>query len=153
MSPSLADVQALFELPFNDLIYRAQTVHRQHFDANAVQLSTLLSIKTGGCSEDCGYCSQSARFHTGVVSEPLMSIDEGCYSLARLNSLRRLALITTTTISTLRQRTTTTSFTRTVTIAACRRCSRCARQVSRSAVVASSAWANRAHIGQRWSQS
>ena len=76
MSPSLADVQALFELPFNDLIYRAQTVHRQHFDANTVQLSTLLSIKTGGCSEDCGYCSQSARFDTDVSSEPLISVEQ-----------------------------------------------------------------------------
>lgn len=68
-----ADIAALFELPFSDLIYRAQTLHRQHFDPNAVQLSTLLSIKTGGCSEDCGYCSQSARFHTDVESQPLMS--------------------------------------------------------------------------------
>jgi biotin synthase len=71
-----ATIAALFELPFNDLIYRAQNVHRSHFDPNAVQLSTLLSIKTGGCSEDCGYCSQSARFHTDVQSEPLMSRDE-----------------------------------------------------------------------------
>ncbi len=68
-----ADIAALFELPFSDLIYRAQTLHRRHFDPNAVQLSTLLSIKTGGCSEDCGYCSQSARFHTDVESQPLMS--------------------------------------------------------------------------------
>ena len=50
-----AEVEALFALPFNDLLFRAQEVHRQHFDANAVQRSTLLSIKTGGCSEDCGY--------------------------------------------------------------------------------------------------
>jgi biotin synthase len=71
-----ATIAALFELPFNDLIYRAQNVHRSHFDPNAVQLSTLLSIKTGGCSEDCGYCSQSARFHTDVPSQPLMSRDE-----------------------------------------------------------------------------
>jgi biotin synthase len=49
-------VEALFELPFNDLLFRAQQVHRQHFDANAIQRSSLLSIKTGGCSEDCGYC-------------------------------------------------------------------------------------------------
>ncbi|MFQ5935144.1 MAG: biotin synthase BioB, partial [Acidiferrobacterales bacterium] len=76
MSLPVADVEALFALPFNDLIYRAQTLHRQHFDANAVQLSTLLSIKTGGCSEDCGYCSQSARFNTGVEDEPLMSVAE-----------------------------------------------------------------------------
>jgi biotin synthase len=71
-----AAIAALFELPFSDLMYRAQTVHRRHFDPNAVQLSTLLSIKTGGCSEDCGYCSQSARFHTNVESQPLMSREE-----------------------------------------------------------------------------
>jgi biotin synthase len=69
-------IAALFDLPFSDLIYRAQTTHRQHFDPNAVQLSTLLSIKTGGCSEDCGYCSQSARFHTDVLNQPLLSCDE-----------------------------------------------------------------------------
>ena len=69
-------VAALFDLPFNDLIFRAQAVHRKHFDANAVQRSTLLSIKTGGCSEDCSYCSQSKRYKTGLESEPLMSLDE-----------------------------------------------------------------------------
>ncbi|GAB2900991.1 biotin synthase BioB [Uliginosibacterium flavum] len=69
-------VAELFALPFNDLIYRAQQVHRSHFDANAVQRSTLLSIKTGGCSEDCSYCSQSKRYKTGLESEPLMSLDE-----------------------------------------------------------------------------
>ncbi|MEK9134252.1 MAG: biotin synthase BioB [Pseudomonadota bacterium] len=73
MHPDAAEIAALFELPFSDLIYRAQTVHRRHFDPNAVQLSTLLSIKTGGCSEDCGYCSQSARFHTDVENQPLLS--------------------------------------------------------------------------------
>ncbi len=67
-------IEALFELPFNDLLYRAQTVHRAHFDPNAVQLSTLLSIKTGGCSEDCGYCSQSVRHATHVEAEPLMDL-------------------------------------------------------------------------------
>lgn len=71
-----ASVQALFELPFNDLLFRAQSVHRAHFDANAVQLSTLLSVKTGGCSEDCGYCSQSARYETEVERERLMDIAE-----------------------------------------------------------------------------
>ncbi len=76
MRPETAEIDALFALPFNDLVYRAQTVHRRHFDPNAVQLSTLLSIKTGGCSEDCGYCSQSARFHTDVPSQPLLSRDE-----------------------------------------------------------------------------
>jgi len=76
MRPDTAEIASLFGLPFNDLIYRAQSVHRRHFDPNAVQLSTLLSIKTGGCSEDCGYCSQSARFHTDVQSQPLMLREE-----------------------------------------------------------------------------
>jgi biotin synthase len=73
---SAAEILALFELPFNDLIFRAQQVHRAHFDANSVQRSTLLSVKTGGCSEDCGYCSQSARHPTGLEKESLMEIDE-----------------------------------------------------------------------------
>jgi len=73
---SVAQVVELFELPFNDLMHRAQTVHRENFDPNAVQVSTLLSIKTGGCSEDCGYCPQAARYHTDVENEPLMPIDE-----------------------------------------------------------------------------
>ncbi|MDA8363425.1 MAG: biotin synthase BioB [Gammaproteobacteria bacterium] len=71
-----SQVDALFGLPFNDLLYRAHVVHRQNFDPNSIQVSTLLSIKTGGCSEDCGYCSQAARYHTGVESQPLMSLDE-----------------------------------------------------------------------------
>src|SRR2546425_816197 len=66
-------IAALFELPFNDLLYQAQSVHRRHFDPNAVQVSTLLSIKTGGCPENCGYCSQSAHHKTGVAREALMS--------------------------------------------------------------------------------
>ncbi len=69
---SLDEVRALYELPFNDLLYRAQTVHRARFDANEVQISTLLSIKTGGCPEDCAYCPQSAHFTTSVKSDPLM---------------------------------------------------------------------------------
>ncbi|MCB1958976.1 MAG: biotin synthase BioB [Rhodocyclaceae bacterium] len=72
----VADVEALFRLPFNDLLFRAQQVHREHFDPNAVQRSTLLSIKTGGCSEDCGYCSQSARYDTGLERERLLPLDE-----------------------------------------------------------------------------
>jgi biotin synthase len=76
MPTSLTEIQKLFELPFNDLIFKAQTVHRQHFDPNQVQVSTLLSIKTGGCSEDCKYCSQSARYDTGLEREQLMSLDE-----------------------------------------------------------------------------
>jgi biotin synthase len=71
----VTDVVALFELPFNDLIHRAHVVHRQHFDPNTVQLSTLLSIKTGGCPEDCAYCPQAARYHTGVANEALLSPD------------------------------------------------------------------------------
>ncbi|AGK48061.1 MULTISPECIES: biotin synthase BioB [Burkholderia] len=71
----VADVIALYELPFNDLLFRAQQAHREHFDANAIQLSTLLSIKTGGCEEDCGYCSQSAHHETGLKAEKLMEVD------------------------------------------------------------------------------
>lgn len=70
------EVEALFALPFNDLLYQAQTVHREHFDANAVQISTLLSIKTGGCAEDCGYCPQSAHHPSAVKAEPLMPLEE-----------------------------------------------------------------------------
>ncbi|MGD9787295.1 MAG: biotin synthase BioB [Sulfuricellaceae bacterium] len=73
---SVAEVEALFALPFNDLLFRAQTVHRQHFDPNEIQVSTLLSIKTGGCSEDCGYCSQSAHHDTPVEKEPLLEVAE-----------------------------------------------------------------------------
>ena len=68
------EVQALFELPFNDLLFQAHGLHRQHFVPNTVQLSTLLSIKTGACPEDCAYCPQSARYHTGVKNEPLMDM-------------------------------------------------------------------------------
>jgi len=73
---TVEQVEALFNLSFNDLIYRAQSVHRAHFDPNAVQLSTLLSIKTGGCPEDCGYCPQAARYHTGVDNEDTLSVDD-----------------------------------------------------------------------------
>lgn len=71
-----ARVAALFELPFNDLLFQAATVHRQHFDPNAVQLSQLLSIKTGACPEDCSYCPQSARFKTGLKRERLMPVEK-----------------------------------------------------------------------------
>ncbi|MDR3054127.1 MAG: biotin synthase BioB [Zoogloeaceae bacterium] len=73
---SVAEVLALYEQPFMELIWRAQTVHRQHFDANEIQRSTLLSIKTGGCSEDCSYCSQSARHDTDLERERLMPVGE-----------------------------------------------------------------------------
>src|SRR5262245_50262096 len=68
-----AEVRALFELPFPELMFRAQQVHRRHFDPTEVQISTLLSIKTGGCPEDCGYCPQSVHYDTGVKAEKLMS--------------------------------------------------------------------------------
>lgn len=71
---SVDEIVALFELPFSDLMHQAQTIHRTNFDPNAVQVSTLLSIKTGGCSEDCGYCPQAARYHTEVENEPLMRL-------------------------------------------------------------------------------
>ena len=80
---SLDEVTALYEMPFNDLLYEAQRVHRQHFDPNAVQISTLLSIKTGACPEDCAYCPQSIRFHTGVPTEDLMSVEEVTRAAAR----------------------------------------------------------------------
>ena len=73
---SREDILALFELPFNDLLYRAQTVHREHFDPNTVQVSTLLSIKTGACPEDCGYCPQSSKYDTGLEKERLMPLGE-----------------------------------------------------------------------------
>lgn len=72
---SVAEAEALFALPFNDLVFRAQAVHRAHFPANQVQLSTLLSIKTGGCPEDCAYCPQAARYDTGVEAQKLMAVD------------------------------------------------------------------------------
>ena len=71
-----AEARALYDLPFNDLLFRAQTVHRANHDPRKVQRSTLLSIKTGGCPEDCGYCPQAARYHTGVESQDLMPLDE-----------------------------------------------------------------------------
>jgi biotin synthase len=69
-----AEVKALFDLPFNDLLFRAQSVHRQRFDPNAVQISTLLSIKTGGCPEDCKYCPQSVHHETVLEPERLMDV-------------------------------------------------------------------------------
>ncbi len=70
------EVEALFAMPFADLMYKAQTLHRDHFDPNEVQVSTLLSIKTGGCAEDCGYCPQSAHHPSAVKAEPLMPLDK-----------------------------------------------------------------------------
>jgi len=73
---TLAEVAALFDLPFMDLVFRAAQVHRQHFDPNELQRSQLLSIKTGGCPENCGYCSQSQSFDTGVAAGALMPLAE-----------------------------------------------------------------------------
>ncbi len=72
----VAEVLALFELPFNDLLWRAQQVHREHFNPNEVELATLLSIKTGGCPEDCGYCPQSAHYDTGLNAQKMMAVEE-----------------------------------------------------------------------------
>jgi biotin synthase len=69
------EVVALFDLPFNDLLFRAQQVHRENFDPNQVELATLLSIKTGGCPEDCGYCPQAARYDTGVQAQKLLELE------------------------------------------------------------------------------
>jgi biotin synthase len=71
----LDEIQALYDMPFNDLLFRAQSVHREHFDPSAVQVSTLLSIKTGGCPEDCGYCPQSVHHEASVPAEKLMDVD------------------------------------------------------------------------------
>ena len=72
---SVADIEALFNLPLTELIFRAQTVHREHFDPAEIELATLLSIKTGGCPEDCGYCPQSVHYDTGVDATKLMEVD------------------------------------------------------------------------------
>ena len=87
-------VAALFEMPFNDLIHRAHGVHRGHFDPNAVQLSTLLSVKTGGCPEDCGYCPQAARYHTGVANEDMLSVEQvaAAARLAKANGATRFCM-------------------------------------------------------------
>ena len=71
-----AEVLALFKLPFNDLLFQAQSVHRQYFDPNRVQVSTLLSIKTGACPEDCKYCPQSGHYNTGLDKEKLMEVEK-----------------------------------------------------------------------------
>ncbi|ABR74498.1 biotin synthase [Actinobacillus succinogenes] len=73
---SVCKVEALFETPFLELVHRAAIVHREHFNPQAVQLSTLMSIKTGGCPEDCGYCPQSARYRTGVQKQALLEVED-----------------------------------------------------------------------------
>ncbi|HYB65574.1 MAG TPA: biotin synthase BioB, partial [Steroidobacteraceae bacterium] len=72
---TLAEVEALFALPFMDLMFRAQRVHRAHHDPNAVQLATLLSIKTGACPEDCAYCPQSVHYQTGLARSALLEVE------------------------------------------------------------------------------
>src|ERR671913_2588862 len=71
-----ADLHRIYHQPFFDLLKQSRAVHEEHWSNNEVQLCTLLSIKTGGCSEDCGYCAQSARYQTGVKAERLMATDE-----------------------------------------------------------------------------
>jgi biotin synthase len=90
----LKAIEALFDLPFADLIHRAQGVHREHHDPNKVQLSTLLSIKTGGCSEDCGYCPQAARYHAGVDNEAMLDVAEvvAAAKRAKLNGASRFCM-------------------------------------------------------------
>ncbi len=74
-TPSRDSVRALFDLPFTELLFRAASVHREHFDPTEVQVSTLLSVKTGGCPEDCAYCPQAARYATGVKAQKLMTTE------------------------------------------------------------------------------
>src|SRR5207244_7135853 len=73
---SIDEARRIHDLPLPDLLFRAQSAHREHFGDNKVQLCSLLSVKTGGCPEDCAYCPQAARYHTGVQAEPLLSTDE-----------------------------------------------------------------------------
>ncbi|WP_233799744.1 biotin synthase BioB [Paraburkholderia sp. HP33-1] len=90
----VADIVALYDLPFNDLLFRAQQTHREHFDANAVQLSTLLSIKTGGCEEDCAYCPQSVHHDTGLAADKLMAVDDvlAAAQVAKQNGATRFCM-------------------------------------------------------------
>ncbi len=84
---TLAEVRSLFELSFNDLLFQAQTVHRQHFDPNRVQVSTLLSIKTGACPEDCKYCPQSGHYNTGLDKEKLLEVQKVLEEAARAKAI------------------------------------------------------------------
>ena len=94
MDWTLPEVRELFALPFADLLFHAQRVHRANFDPNEVQVSTLLSIKTGACPEDCAYCSQSIRFETGLKSEPLLDLQEVVEKarIARANGATRFCM-------------------------------------------------------------
>lgn len=84
---TLAEVKALFALPFNDLLFAAQQVHRAHFDANRVQVSTLLSIKTGACPEDCKYCPQSGHYNTGLDKQKLLEVQKVLEEAARAKAI------------------------------------------------------------------
>ena len=98
VSPAVALLRVkaleLYGLPFNDLLHHAHTVHRENFDANRVQRATLLSIKTGGCPEDCGYCPQAARYHTGVEAQALLGLEEvvGAAKRAKENGATRFCM-------------------------------------------------------------
>ena len=87
------EVEALYAMPFNDLLFKAQVVHRQHFDPNQVQVSTLLSIKTGACPEDCKYCPQSARYDTGLEKERLLEIEKVMNALKKPNKPALLVFV------------------------------------------------------------
>ena len=82
---SRAEVLALLDLPFADLMHRAGEIHRANFDPNQVQVSTLLSIKTGGCPEDCAYCPQAARYDTGLKAQKLMAVEDVLEKAAQAN--------------------------------------------------------------------
>ncbi|MDN6856828.1 biotin synthase BioB [Pseudomonas sp. CAN2814] len=84
---TLAEVRALFEQPFNDLLFQAQSMHRAHFDPNRVQVSTLLSIKTGACPEDCKYCPQSGHYNTGLDKEKLMEVQKVLQAAAEAKAI------------------------------------------------------------------
>src|SRR5438093_12902774 len=75
LAPTRAEIAELFDLPFTELVFRAAEVHRAHHDPNRVERATLLSIKTGGCAEDCGYCSQSVHAESGLKASKLMDVD------------------------------------------------------------------------------
>jgi len=89
------EVRALYHAPFMELLYAAQTVHRQHFNPNHIQISTLLSVKTGGCPEDCGYCPQSVRYETGLENEALLNLEQVLENAraARANDATRFCMV------------------------------------------------------------
>src|SRR5579862_723692 len=84
---TLGEFRAIYDLPLPDLLFRAAEIHREHHDPADIQRCVLLSVKTGGCPEDCGYCAQSARFKTGVEATPLMPVDEVRQKAAKAKEL------------------------------------------------------------------